>query len=124
MYGFLALQALAVAIGGWCIGALVSYQVRPDPARLPRALAWLARDERRPGSRIPPQLDRWIGRILAAGILAYTQYALVYRVLVDPFVALGSGPPAVLWFALDEGLLLAWTAYLVWAFRRAAGRSK
>lgn len=124
MSAFLALQALALGFGGLCAGILVSYQIRPDPTRLPRALAWFGRDEARPGSRIPPRINDLVGRIGAAGMLAYTQYALVYRVLLDPFVALGSGPPPVLWFAADELLLLAWTTYLIWAFRRAARRSR
>jgi hypothetical protein len=78
--------------------------------------AWLqASSNLDPSSHIPPRLYRGVFGLMALGWVAFVQAGLVYRVLISPLWAL---PLWLCWvgFAIDEGLLVAWTIYLVRAF--------
>lgn len=121
---FFTFQVIVVVFDCVCIGVLVGYLIPADPSKLPRIAAWLVANSRpKSDSPLPPRVYRWATGVMAAGIVAFTQYGLVLRILVEPYFAVGFAP-ALAALAIDESLVLAWTAYMVWAFRRAANGSQ
>src|ERR1035437_2817561 len=112
MFYFLIVQVIILAFDGYCLGLLLSYLIPVDPAILPRTVAWLqANKEPEPGSSIPLGLYRWGMSLMAGGILAYTQYAMVSNLSVSPTRAAAYGPVRLIVFYGVEALVLAWTAY-------------
>jgi hypothetical protein len=124
MFEFLVFEVAAVGFCSLSMGLLLSYLMPVDPARLSGPAAWVqANKDPRPGSSIPLRPFRWAAGLIAGAVLAYLQYGLVYRILIAPTAAVASGPPVAVWFVVDETILLAWSAYLIWAFRQARARS-
>jgi len=117
----LLFQAIAVGTSALCVGLLLTFLMPVEAGRLDGVAAWLQTNSNvDPTSRIPLRLYRGVCGLMASGWVAYVQAGLVYRVLISP---LGALPPWLSWvsFAIDEGLLMAWTIYLIRAFR--AGKS-
>lgn len=126
MFDFLFVSAIVIGFDALSIGALLGYLIPVDPARLPRVVAWLqtGKDPRR-GSPIPQQAYRFAVSLMAVAVVAYSQWAMIDRLVVAPPPwALAYGPARLIVFAIVEVLLLGWTAFLVWVFRRAAVPSR
>lgn len=115
--GFVTVMTLG-AVG---LMALVSSSVRVDETMLPRAIA-KAREQFAPPAAgpLPVAAYRWAFRLGGAGSVGVSQTVLV-RVLT------GSGslyPSGILvpWAVTQWGILLAWTAWVIWSFLRATSR--
>src|ERR1035437_1062387 len=123
MFDFLIVQVIILAFDGYCLALLLSYLIPVDPAILPRAVAWLqAGKGPKPGDSIPSGLYRWGMRLMAVVILTYTQYTMVRELIVSPTWSAAYGPVRLIGFFGVEALVIAWTAYVYWTFRRAANR--
>lgn len=124
MVSLAAVLGIGIAFDGCCLGVLLGYLVPADPAMLPRIVAWLQDDkDPRPDSSIPPRPYRWAMRVMAVIILVYTQGAMVANLVLAPTWTseIFSGPTVgYILFVGVEALLLAWTVFVYWAFRRAA----
>jgi hypothetical protein len=114
--GFIVVIAFA-SVG---LIALLATSVRVDEARLPKPLAkarmWFAASAYGP---LPLTAYWWGGRFVGLSFIVASQAALL-RVLT------GSGslyPKGILlpWAIAQWAILLAWSGWVVWAFRRAAG---
>jgi hypothetical protein len=116
---FLIFQVIGVGSSALCVGVILCFLVPLDPTRLSGPAAWLQADTNPPGKPVASRPFRLVFGLLAAGWFSYVQYGFVLRVLVDPWVSLPAGVFGLV-FAIDEGLLIAWTLYLVLEFRRAS----
>jgi hypothetical protein len=124
MFDFLVVQVMIAAVDGYCAGLLLSYLIPVDPARLPRVVAWLqATKDPKPGSSSIPLVPyRLAVSLMAVAILAYTQYIMVNNLVFSPTWASTYGSGRLIGFAGVELPLVAWIAYVFWAFRRGANR--
>jgi hypothetical protein len=116
---FLLVQAIGVGFSALGIGIVACFLVPVDPARLSGLAARFQADTYPPGRPVASRLFRLVFGLLAAGWAGYIQYGFVLRDLIDPPSQIPRGIAATA-FVMDEGVLIAWTLYLVVAFRRAA----
>ena len=108
-----------MTFGALGLMALVANSVRVHEKMLPRVIA-KAREQFAPPAAgpLPVAAYRWAFRLGGAGSVGVSQ-ALLVRILT------GSGalyPSGVLlpWAISQWGVLLAWTAWVIWSFLRAA----
>lgn len=120
MLNFLLFQALGVGTSALGIGVILCFLVPLDPTRLSGLAAVMqANTNPAPGRPVPSWLYRLVFGFLAAGWVSYMQYGFVLRLLIDPWLTIAPGILGIA-FAVDEVVLIAWTLYLVVAFRRAS----
>jgi hypothetical protein len=125
MFDFVAVQAIYLVIGGYCVAALLSNMIPVDPARLPRLVAWIyTTRDRAEDPGLVPRLFHWSVMVGTAALIVYTQYLMWSSLVIDPTWALAYGQGRLIGFFCVEVPLLVWTITVFLLFRRAARRSR